>query len=306
MKKPSAMRLLMLLCCCCWVLPVQAGGDPWQACLDAAKRRQPAEVELPQDCPELFRALRKQDLPASAEPPISDRVSLAQLEYMLRSRQTGHAFSGLDHEGLDALLAGILQPEAPNPETAWRQTLMAWLEQLQASDYETQYRWLVEFLRAVTPSAAVVRWSLYAAIALLVILSLWLIARECYYAGVFVKFPGLRRNPPQHRMRMETTQRPGNACQAVDASSPPARQIASLLEQVSAGLADANLLPRNAACTYRELGGYLGEREPHAAKSFMRLLQHAEPVLYGARAANAETLRVCRREAQLLAELSGV
>lgn len=289
----------MLLCCL--TMPVHAGGDALRHCLEKAQQRHAATVPIAKDCPQLLHEMRRQGMTASLYPPLTDQVTPAQLQFLLRARQMNAAAGVIGQDGLDILLAGILQPEAPNSAAAWRQAVTAWLDKLKSGDYETQYQWLLHLLRTVIPSGATVRILLYAAIALLVLISAWLVVMELYYAGVFAALPGVRRRSARSGLR------PANPPQiAIDFSAAdsvtPQQQVAALLDQVVAYLAARGTLPADATLTHRQLAYAIDKQALPVRDAFLRLVKAAEPVLYGRREASEAMLCACRRDAHWLLE----
>jgi hypothetical protein len=290
------MRLAFLLLFCL-ALPVRAAGGELERCLALAGRRE--AIVLAKDCPKLWRELQNQGLTASFEPPLAEKVTVAQLQFLLHSRQTVRASGAIGVDGLEQLLAGILQPEAPNPEAEWWNALLAWLDKLKSGNYETQYRWLIELLGAITPSVEFVLAFLYGTIALMVILSAWFVVRELYYAGFFAKLPGARRNPDIKRTIAAHGHKQSVALQDIGAL-PPRRQIAALLSNAIAGLSDRGVVPEDSTLTHRQLVRYIARHAPQIEAAFALLVRHAEPVLFGNRHADEETLRVCWRQARLV------
>jgi hypothetical protein len=290
--RPAPVLLLLAL-----ALPVRAADGALERCLNLAGQRE--NVALAKDCPALWRELQKEGLAASFEPPLNEKATAAQLHFLLRSRQAVRAPGAIGADGLEQLLAGILQPETPNPEAEWWKTLMAWLDKLKSGNYETQYRWLAELFGAITPSRDFVLAFLYGTIALLVILSAWFVVRELYYAGVFAKLPGLRPKPAYKNAIVGQRHKPSISLQDLSAL-PPRRQIAALLNNAVAGLSERGVVPDDATLTHRQLARCITRQAPQIEAAFALLLRHAEPVLFGNRGVSDDTLRICRRQAQLL------
>lgn len=292
------MRLL-LLWLCFLAMPVRADAGLLQQCLETAQRRQLAEIDLAEDCPRLLHEMQQQGITAASEPPIAEeKVTVAQLQFLLRSRQAVRPPGVISQDGLQQLLAEILQPEALNPQAAWWDALTAWLEKLKSGDYEAQYQWLLRFLRAITPSEEVALAFLYGALALMVIASAWLIIMELYHAGVLGKWPGFRRISSTSGKTPDILQQA--AVFEAQSGSAGSQQLAVLLNNVIAALAANGTLPADATLTHRQLARYLGEHAPQAAEVFIRLVRCAEPVLYGKHDMSEEMLRVCRDDADFL------
>jgi hypothetical protein len=295
---PDTLRLLLLLFFCLATPALQAGGDPVQSCLETAAQRQPAAVQLAEDCPPLWRELQAQ--PAAATPPLNGKATLMQLQFLLRSWRTTSEHHGIGQEGLGPLLAGILQPEAPNPEAAWWKAFTAWLDKLKSGDYEAQYQWLLRFLRAVTPSEAAVRVFLYASIVLLVLVSVCFIGMELHYAGVFRALPGFRRRAAAGALRRTLPQPGVPESLAGMKTVAPRRQVAALLDAVVHSLTARGAIPADATLTHRQLVRAAEMGSLPAREAFGRLVDHAEPILYGRREASEELLFACRSDADKL------
>lgn len=295
------MRFSALLLCCL-ATTVQAEDEGLQACLSLARQHAGQEVNVQQDCPALFSELQSQGLLTSFDPPLTAKLSAAQLAFLADSRHGLGVPGVIRQDGLDRLLADILSVESSDPESQWWQAILKWLDSIKPADHEAQYQWLKRWLEALKPSEQAALIFIYGSIALLLAISAWLVLSELYQAGFFRKFSG-KRQPLAHAGPYRQT--PSSAAHRPFSELTPQSQIAALLAQLMSALAHRDLIPADPSLTYRQLVGYFdkqaGQREP----AFSRLVHESEPLLYGDRAVDPDTVGYYRREVQgLLAKIA--
>lgn len=268
-----------------------------QACLDMARQHAGNKLNLQKDCPMLFNELQTQRLQTVFEPPLSAEVSLAQLDLIADSRHGLRESSALSQDGLDRLLAELLETDIKDPEAEWRQAFLKWLDSLKMDDYEAEYQWLLRWLKSIKPSEQTVLSFIYGSIALLVIASAWLVISELYFAGFFVFAAGKRQalHKPDHQSLLYSS-----AARPVFSELSPPQQIAFLLEQVIDALAERKLIPRDASLTHRQMVYCLGQQAAGSETAFALLVRTAEPVLYGNRPVDFKLLSDYRRNAEAL------
>lgn len=289
------MRRGLLLLIVCQVSSVQA-DDALTACLEIARRQTPISVELSQDCPVLFAQLQKQQL-ISASEPVLQEASPAQLEFLALSSENLRQGLAISVNDLTPLLEGVIEESPPDTETQWWQAFQKWLDKLKGGDYEAQYQWLRRFLEAMRPSEQTVLGFVYASIALLVIASAWLVFSELYIAGFFSKL----RKQRQSLLKPKLTEINSPAFAPHHSDDLPAhRQMAVLLGQVVAKLIQQKLIPDDATLTYRQVLSCLKQQGVNQEVVFARLVQIAEPVLYGGGAVDAQILSDYRQDAKIL------
>lgn len=296
------MRGLALLLCC-WLLPAQAKVEPWQTCLNLSKQRDNQQVHLKKDCPALYKELDSQGLLKVAEPPLLDKVSLAQLQFIADARQIRGA-EAIRQDGLEQLLAGILTAEKTDPQAEWWQAFLKWLDSLQTGDYEQEYQWLLRLFKAIKPSEQTVLIFIYGAMATLVLSALWLVLSELYAAGFFAGRKDRRRASPkkssgQHSLTLSSPNR-----QDLDGLSE-ALQLAALLEQAIAVLVERNAIPSDASLTHRQILRSIRQQATGLAPLFAGLISVAEPILYGDHPVEPGTLEHYRDDVQALLSAPG-
>jgi hypothetical protein len=119
-------RLVVVLCCL--ALSAAAEADGLQACLNIARQQPKPGLNLKKDCPALFKELKSKRLLTASEPPLLDGASLAQLEFIAGSRRFLREPSFIRQDGLDQLLAGILEVQPHDPEVAlWQAFYSGWI-----------------------------------------------------------------------------------------------------------------------------------------------------------------------------------
>jgi hypothetical protein len=271
-------------------IPAQANQGSFQSCLDIAKHQVNQEVDLQKDCPELFDEFQKQGLIMAVELTSTGKVSVWQLGLLAEFTHPAGRLGQLDQNGLGQLIAGIMTTESTDPEREWWQAILKWLDGLKTGDYESEYQWLVRFLSKIKPSEQAIRLFFYGSIALLVLISLGLVINESYRAGIFDKLLGNKRLP-----------KPAQTGRMVNANSMMSKQqLATLLEQVLNRLIDTQMIPCDPSLTYRQLMPYLNQQTGGLDGIFVRLVNEAEPILYGNRPANAQMFHRYQGEIQKL------
>jgi Domain of unknown function (DUF4129) len=293
-------RCLVLIFCCQLVCQLAlAGPDKLQTCLDIAKQQADGTLDLKKQCPDLFNDLQNQGRLDGFEPPLQDGVSLAQLAFLADSTQGLQKLAPINQSGLGQLLAGILVTEPNDPETDWWQAILKCLDSLKTGEYETEYNWLVHFLEAINPSEQALRLFLYGSIALLVIISAWLVVSELVRAGVFNTLLGPKKPVFEPKFNPKQSFQQSIGQQSIR-ELPAQRQIAALLEQAVVALAKRGLIPTDPALTHRQILCAIGQENSGLNSSFAHLVQKAEPILFGNRPVDEQTLRHCWRDAQAL------
>jgi len=293
------MRFSALLLCCL-AASSQAQGLNLPACLDLARQQSEQQLNLQHDCPALFKELEKQGLLASFDPPLTDKISVNQLQLLADSRRQAPTSGQLRREGLDELLANTLIVN-DDAETGWWQALLKWLDSLKPAEHEQQYQWLQRWLEALKPSQQTAEIFFYGSIALLLALSAWFVISELHQAGMLRKFWGGRRPATP---AADQPQLPSSSAHPAFSALTPHDQIAGLLAQLINALAQRNLIPADPSLTHRQLVSYLQNHGGQVVAAFSHLVHESEPWLYGNRAIDAELLGGYRREVQaLLAKL---
>jgi hypothetical protein len=282
------MRTLCLILFCLTITE-QVLADEVQTCLGIVREHLGVSRDLRKDCPDLFDALQSQNMLESFEPPLQDGVSVTQLEFLADRTQSLHNPSPINQNGLTQLLSGILIAESADPQLDWQKALLDWLDSFKAVDYETEYPWLIRLLTAIKHLEGTMQLFFYGLISLLVIISAWMVINELFLAGFFAKLLG-----KQSAMAQVETSKP-SVFQAIIAQQPirdlpPKQQIASLLEQAVLSLAERNLIPRDLTLTYRQIERYISQQNQALQPSFAKLVHEAEPILYGNRPVDAQTL----------------
>ena len=291
------MRFPVLWLLACLAMPAQAGDKNLQACLSLAEQRIDRALNLSQDCPLLYDDLKNQGLLNSVEPPLTAEVSVAQLVFLADSRLNMRPTGLIDRDGLDGLLADILTAETGDPESAWWQAVLEWLDSLQPAEYEAEYQWLMHWLKGMKPSERTALMLLYGSILLLSAASAWLVLREFYQAGFFRNLYGRQRPVLQAATRPQTS-RPALLHPFGDL--PPQQQMAALLAQLVQALAERRLIPLDPSLTHRQLLADLGRQPGLPNRELAHLVYRAEPVLFGNRTLDSDALGQYRLEVQAL------
>lgn len=268
-----------------------------QACLGIARQHTGKKLNLQKDCPVLFNELQTQRLLMAFEPPLQAEISLAQLDLIADSRHGLRESTALRQDGLDQLLADLLETDIKDPESEWRQAFLKWLDGLKMDDYEAEYQWLLHWLKSIKPSEQALVSFIDGSIALLVIASAWLVISELYFAGFFVFAAGKRQalHKPHHQSLLYSS-----VARPVFSELSPHQQIALLLEQVIDALAERKLIPRDASLTHRQMVYCLRQQAAGSEAAFALLVQAAEPVLYGKRPVDFKLLSDYRRNVEAL------
>lgn len=291
------MRWLVLIFFCL-TIPAQAKDGPLQTCLNIARQQDSHELKLQLNCPQLYAELRSKGLLAAFEPPLQDGVRLEQLEFLAESRQSLRTTPRhLQENGLDQILANILIVEPKNPESEMWQAMLKWLDSMKSGDYEKEYQWLVHLMKAITPSEQAVQFFFYCSIALLVIISLWLVISELIRAGFFTKLLG--KQPALVQSKSIEAKSFQSAARPIRELSPQ-RQIAALLDRVVNALRERQLIPNDPTLTHRQILHVVGHQSGELKSAFAQLVNEAEPILYGNRPVDSETLSHYWRNAQAL------
>ncbi|WP_347986104.1 hypothetical protein [Methylomonas sp. AM2-LC] len=278
----------------CLALPVQANTEAHlSTCLSLAKQQTQQSVLLASDCPDLYMDLTNLGLLSN----ISDTVSLKQLQLLANSMQPSRQLLPVQHAELDKLLADIVITEARDPSAEWWQALLKWLDSLKGDDYEDKYQWLQQFLDTIKPSEQTVKMFFYALIGLLVLMSVWLVISELYYAGFLQKLTG--KSKPR-RIRQITPTIFSTQPAVIPDQLSTQQQIAVWLNQVIDRLAEQQLIPLDHSLTYRQIQAYLSQQASPNLQLFQQLLSTAEPVVYGARPIDTDSLSRYRNTVQRL------
>lgn len=289
----------MIRAWCCalllgWALPGHADG--LQDCIRAVAGHPALEAIPMRDCPGLWQQLQSNAWPLT-EPELTESLTPAQLQFLRRARQLSGRSIAVDRQELVRLIGEISQPDPSENRHHWWKAFNAWLDRLKSGDYEDQYRWLRSLLEAVIPSQAVARLLLYGSLMLLVLMSLGLVGMELYHAGWLAGFPRGRKTGKPVCPTGSALSLTDPALPAALASLPPRRQMAALLESVIGTLADRDLLPADATLTHRQLIR-AAERQPVPLPGLRRLVEIAEPVLYGGKEVSPSMLTAFRQNAQ--------
>jgi hypothetical protein len=267
-------------------------------------RQQPAKpIDLARDCPTLWSELKAQHLLAAFEPALQNKASLAQLEFLARSEHRLGPVSEFQKKPLDRLLADIVETTPKDTGSESWQAFLKWLDSLKSGSYEGEYQWFLNLMQAIKPSEHTILMIIYGLIAVLVILSAWLVISELYVAGFFATLTGkhlaLTRTKPSNQPIAGITALPQTVHEL-----PPHRQIAVLLEQIIIGLVGRGLLPHDASFTYQQMVVHLFHQPPQSpfdpGPTFAQLVQTAEPILYGNRPVNSQMLADYHKTAQAL------
>ena len=243
--------------------------------------------KLSDHCPDVISALSK--LPATDlfDKALRDETTLDQLrdiEALFSSYQTAAKYTQrFDYKGLDGLLAGTLV-SSPKPRTTWWHQLVEWLTQWFNSKLTDKghddLRWLLDFLRWVSPSQATLNVIFKSAMILTLVLAVIVIANE-WRASSPTSWR-LRRRPAKLDIGDAPTQagQPKVTWDEV-VRLPPRCQPTALLRFVIGILMERGLLPNNHSLTNRELLMRLHKEHPAKADGFQFLMLHAETTLYG-------------------------
>jgi len=276
------MRCLLILFFCGLTVSVQANEGLYKACLNIAKHQDNQEVDLQINCLILLNLLQKQGLMRATEPQLTIKASVKQLEFLSKSSVSTERSVHLNKNGLDQLIAGILIEDKADSKTEWWQAFLTWLESLKTGDYEPEYQWLVRFLDKLVPSEQMIRYFFFTSIGLLVLLSGWMLFSECHRAGLVDKIFRKRNSSKASKLNKSFTL---NSIPVALPSrgSPAGQQIAALLEQVIFRLEQKKIIPSSASLTIRQIVTFLNDESGELTETFVRLIDQAEPVLYGNR-----------------------
>jgi len=271
-----------------------AGAGSVSDCAGALAGRQEHDTFPIRECPSLASWLSGASWPLT-EPEVDATITPAQLHFLQRAQRVAEARVVVERGALLDLLGEVRQPESPDPGDPWRKAVQAWLDRLKGHDLDLPLRWLQGVLEALTPSPATARALFYLALGSLVAVSLGLVLREMHHAGWLPR--RWRRRGPAAGMRaaaVSTVAEPGSA-----AGGPPRRELAVLLESVIAAVTARGILPADATLTHRQLlcaaSGQAGE-----IGALRRLLETAEPLLYGRQTPGPDQLAAFHRAGQSL------
>lgn len=289
----SALRWLLVLG---WAASAQAAGNGVQDCITTIANRPGQEAIKTKDCPDLLLQLQSDSWPLT-EPELDEEITPAQLRFLQRARLVDTGALSLDREDLAQLLNEVQQPDTRDEHGQWWKAINAWLDQLKSGDYEAEYQWLRSLLEAITPSESIARVLLYGSLALLVSMSLGLVGVELYHAGWLTRFSGAHR--AKRKAAQDQPHTPAGALpdDADLLPLPPRRQLAALLDAVIDALTARQLIPADTTLTHRQLLRAAADRSMPVLV-FQRLVETAEPVLYGRQEARQPLLAAFRRDAQ--------
>lgn len=290
------MRFAALLLCCL-ATSVQAQDESLQACLNLARQHAEQGVDIQKDCPSLFKDLQNWNLLTSFEPPLTANTGIAQLELLADSLHSKRGLEFIRQYGLDRLLADILTVETGDPESGWWQAILKWLDGIKPADHEAQYQWLKRWLEALMPSEQAAQIFIYASIALLLALSVWLVISELYQAGFFFKFSGRRKLATHSDSYQQALTFPAHP---PFNELTPQGQIGALLAQLINALVQHNQIPADPSLTHRQLVNHFQKRLGQRESVFSRLVYESEPLLYGQRVIGPDLVAYYRREVQAL------
>lgn len=260
-------------------------------------------VELAAQCPGLARALETGE-GAAHLPPVGDAPQRATLEKLHRllyaaSGPGGGPARSMDYASLEGILAEVHQPVAQPPPGLWER-FMRWLGGLLDDNADAAYleplKRFFEWIDRHVPVGRIARLLFQGALVTLLILAVGLLIHQLVTAR------GLPRLPERGGRKAA-----GRAAASVAGPSladirrlPPARQPAALLVWCIDALTRRDVLPGGRSRTNRELLDCL-RGDPATRGAFARLVETAEPCIYGGRPADAGRLDTLYRNAATLA-----
>lgn len=267
-----------------------------QHCLDRHAGEE--SIELAVQCPELARALQAGEAAAHL-PFVGDtprRATLENLGRLLRaaSRPDADTAPLMDYASLAGILAEAHRPVTPPPPGLWVRFIRwlgGWLIDSGDSRYLQPLKRFFEWVGEHVPLGRILALLLLGALVSLVILAVGLLARQL---GKARGWPVLAERPaPRHKPAAPAALSPADI-----RGLPPARQPAALLRWCIDMLVRRNALPAGRSRTNRELLHCL--EEPPLRRAFARLVETAEPCIYGGRPVDAARLDALYKNAAVL------
>ncbi len=302
--------LILLLLAGAGLAPVMAASAPSVEVLVAAcieKQFTPerdevfrdAEITLRKECPRLARAFEAQTDPRlrdlTPRPGLKPTLSqLLDLQQALRSYHTLPQQHGrpLDRAALDGIISETWVPfEEQTRELTLFERFNRWLEtqlkRITPDDVEPVQDWIERL--GLTPHVREI--ILQVAIVLLILLTLFIVFNELRAGtrGGFFRRLGFRA---LRRLRRRGTTAPSSGftwAQLRDMT--PRQRLVALLRYELGLLVRRRFILRAENHTNREIARQLATRQVPCAKGFGQLVPIVDPILYGEREADEETLR---------------
>lgn len=259
------------------------------------------QIQVKNDCPKFYQALKKNGLVTSLEAPLPKQLSLTQLQMLQKAIIQTNKFEPLDESGLNALLAKIYIEKSDDQTIDWWKQFLSWLNGFKPEKFETEYNWLVKFLEAIIPSEQTARFIMYATFGLIILLAIGLVLWELYLSGIFY------RKKHHHKKNIETAFKPVNPKKkhlsfAEIKQLAPSLQSVALLKSVISQLMDTEFLPKNSALTNLELKQFLQTTRSSNSQPFSQLLNLVEPVIYGNEKPSEQAIKQCWLHAEKIIE----
>ena len=286
------MRLLLLLLLWTYSFSTAAGSlaSELRTCLASKSLNQQNPIDLANQCPTYYSRLQQLGILQTLEPLPERYFSKHYLQQLNTLTKKSTQVQVFDRSELDGLLAALMLDTEAEQSQAWWNSFLAWLDSLKPEQYEHEYRWLVEFLQALSLSEQTVTTIIYAFLILIAVLAIALVLYECYIAGVFSRVAQQRRKKSQTTVVQNY---PDTFLLAEIKKLNPCAQIAALLIYIIKYLSAQQQLPEASSLTNQEFSAYLQRHHSQQHKVFEQLIYSAEPVLYGNQQPSAESLQGC-------------
>src|SRR5690606_124576 len=277
-----------------------AAASEWDLIRTCSERADPDTVglaELEQACPGLEASLAALGYEAFLSDSGRDALSVYGLDDLVHlgaPRESANAT--LQTESLHSVLESIEQQANERPPTWWER-FKNWLQELVRRRSE-ESSWLEEWLQKVQPSALVVRTTLFALVALVILLAVLIVINELRAAGVLKR---RARDETDVGSALASRSQPGEGLSIADLDSLAIqKRPAALLRILVAALVRAGRLRSERSLTYRELTQHARFADDGERASFQRIAAAAERSVYGASALAEQDVELLVREGRAL------
>ncbi len=293
------MKPAFLLLSLTWLLATSAMAmaNPLANCSPGGDSEPGQKIVLARDCPQVQRFLINANERDLLGLDLSQEITPAQwhfYQHLFTTQPSLNQNWQPDFQGLPTLLDDVLVATRKKNELDFMDAVIQWLKARDIKSLERLANWINDF----ELSRETLLKTLYFLMGLIVLIALVTVGRELWVSGLFRRHAN--KNAEQDGALSLMGKEAQTNWQQILKMSPEA-QVGALLQWGVAQLMQRNLLPYRPDSTNRELLRALKRGEPELAKGFAALIDAAEPVIYGGKSADSQSLERMRAQAQALA-----
>jgi hypothetical protein len=278
-----------------WLGAASAANNPLTHCAQQAGSGSEESIALSRDCPQAYRFLSEANQRDGLGLDLSRKLSSEQLDFyrrLLTPKENAHPWQP-DLKGLPDLLDEVLVNTKKKEEWKLWDAVVDWLKARDWTPLERLGNWINE----MNPSEDALLNTLYVLMGLIVMSAIVVVIRELRASGFFQRRSGAQsRQEDDPTLEGEKSRSSWQKIQEMAAEE----QVGALLQWGVAQLMQQDFLPHRPDRTNRELLQQLKRKQPELAMGFARLIDEAEPVIYGGKPVEEQALERMRAQAQSL------